>query len=200
MNNKVKKEIWEWIVCFVVAYVIYLVLNYFLGTISGVKQVSMYPTVKEGEKVVISRRILWNKEIKRGDIVTIEAPLSVDEKGLAVYRKYSGISWVIHNFMGIGKISYIKRVIALEGEHLYISEKGEVYIEDEKLEETYLTEDTTLRIGNVYDIVVPKGYVFVMGDNRDESKDSRTFGAIPLKKVEGKVGIRVWPLNKMGAI
>jgi signal peptidase I len=102
--------------------------------------------------------------------------------------------------MGIGKISYIKRVIALEGEHLYISEKGEVYIDDKKLEETYLTEDTTPRIGNVYDIVVPKGYVFVMGDNRDESKDSRTFGAIPLKKVEGKVGIRVWPLNKMGAI
>ncbi len=69
MNNKVKKEIWEWIVCFVVAYVIYLVLNYFIGTISGVKQVSMYPTVKEGEKVVISRRILWNKEIKREDVV-----------------------------------------------------------------------------------------------------------------------------------
>lgn len=200
MNNKVKKEIWEWIVCFVVAYVIYLVLNYFIGTISGVKQVSMYPTVKEGEKVVISRRILWNKEIKRGDIVTIEAPISVDEKGLSVYRKYSGISWVIHNFMGIGKISYIKRVIAVAGEHLYISEKGEVYINDKKIEENYLTEETTPRIGNVYDIVIPKGYVFVMGDNRDESKDSRTFGAIPLKKVEGKVGIRVWPLNKMGAI
>lgn len=200
MSKKIKKELREWIICFVVAYIIYLLINYFIGTISGIRQISMYPTAKEGEKVVISRRIFWNKKLKKGDIVTVEAPISADEKGMAIYEQHNRIGWFIYNIIGIGKTNYIKRVIALEGEHLYISEQGEVYINDEKLDETYLTEATTPRIGSVYDIIIPKGHVFLMGDNRTESKDSRVFGAVPVNKVNGKVKIRIWPLNKMGAI
>lgn len=200
MNKKIKKEIGEWLICFVIAYVIYLILNYFVGTISGIKQASMYPTAKEGEKVVISRRILWSKKIKKGDIVTLESPDGTSKKGLAEYNKHNGISWFTYNILGIGKTSYIKRVIAVEGEHIYISEEGEVFIDDEKLEETYLTEEETLRIGEIYDIKVPKGYVFLMGDNRDDSKDSRVFGVVPLSKINGKVKVRIWPLNKIGAI
>lgn len=200
MKRKIGKEILEWVICFVVAYVIYLIVNYFIGTVSGIKQSSMYPTAKDGEKVLISRRVLWNKEIKRGDIVTIEAPLGLGEEGLAEYSKHKGLGWFSYHVMGIGKKSYIKRVIALEGEHLVIAEDGKIYIDDEKLEEDYLTEENTPRLGDVYDIIVPEGYVFVMGDNREGSKDSREFGAVPVDKIEGKVGIRIWPLNKIGAL
>lgn len=203
MKNKWIKETVEWIVCFVIAYVIYLVLNYFVGTIAGVKQSSMYPTSKEGDRVLISRRVLFNKSLSRGDVVIVEAPLETEDNtsGRAQYEERKGLSYFTYKVMGLGKRSYIKRIIALPGEHIYISEEGDVYVDDKLLEEKYLVEGLkTPRMGDVYDVVVPEGYVFVMGDNREGSKDSRSFGAIPIDKVEGKVVIRIWPLNKIGKL
>lgn len=197
------KETLEWVLCFVIAYAIYLVINYFIGTIAGVKQSSMYPTSKEGDRVVISRRILFNKSINRSDVVIIEAPIDVElnETDFAVYEEKSGLAYFIYNIMSIGKRSYIKRVIGLPGEHLYISEQGAVYINDEVLNEPYLVEGLkTPRAGNYYDIQIPEGYIFVMGDNREGSKDSRELGLIPIDKVEGKVVTRIWPLNKIGSL
>lgn len=203
MKNKWIKEVGEWIICFIIAYAIYLVLNYFVGTIAGVKQSSMYPTSKEGDRVLISRRVLFNKSLSRGDVVIVEAPLDTEDNTskIAQYEERKGLNNFVYKVMGFGKKSYIKRIIALPGEHIYISEQGDVYINDELLEEKYLVEGLkTPRLGDVYDTVVPEGYVFVMGDNREGSKDSRAFGAIPIDKVEGKVIIRIWPLNQIGSI
>ena len=203
MKTNWLKEIGEWILCFIIAYAIYLVINYFLGTIAGVKQSSMYPTSKEGDRVLISRRVLFNKSINRSDIVIIEAPMdsNSDDNIYANYQKKTGLSYFTYNIMGIGKRSYIKRVIGLPGEHLYISEQGDVYINDKILEEPYLVNGLkTPRTGAYYDVEIPKGYVFVMGDNREGSKDSRELGLIPIEKVEGKVIVRIWPLNKIGKI
>ena len=107
----------------------------------------------------------------------------------------------IYNVLEIGKISYIKRVIALPGEHIEIK-NGKVYINDKELEEEYIadTVKTESMEGSFYDLVVPEGTVFVMGDNRTGSSDSRMFGCIPYEKIEGKVVFRFWPLNKMGVI
>ena len=92
-----------------------------------------------------------------------------------------------------------RKVIYLPGEHIYIAETGEVYIDDKLLDEPYLVEGLkTPRMGDYYDVEIPEGYVFVMGDNREGSKDSRELGLIPIEKVEGKVVIRIWPLNKIG--
>ena len=201
MKNGWIKEILEWVLCFIIAYAIYLVINYFIGTIAGVKQSSMYPTSKEGDRVVISRRVLFNKSINRSDVVILEAPLDVEnnEEDIAVYEDKTGLDYFVYNIMGIGKRSYIKRVIGLPGDHLYIAETGEVYINNEVLEEPYLVEGLkTPRTGNYYDIHIPEGYVFVMGDNREGSKDSRELGLIPIDKIEGKVLTRIWPLNKIG--
>ena len=187
--------------CFIIAYAIYLVLNYFIGTIAGVKQASMYPTAKEGDRVLISRRVLFNKDIQRSDVVIVEAPLEgIEQKdNFAVYQERTGMSYFTYKVMGIGKKSYIKRVIGLPGEHILISEIGEVYIDGTILNEPYLVKDLkTPRMGNHYDVQIPEGYVFVMGDNREGSKDSREFGLIPLDRIEGKVVTRIWPLNKLG--
>lgn len=197
------KEIVEWVVCFIIAYAIYLIINYFIGTIAGVKQASMYPTCKDGDRVIISRRTLFNKKINKGDIVIVEAPIDVEEKQneYAVYENKTGMDFFTYNIMGLGKKSYIKRVIATGGDHIYISETGEVYINDELQQEEYLTEGLkTPRLGDFYDVIVPEGYAFLMGDNRKGSKDSREFGIVPLSKIEGKVWIRIWPLNKIGKI
>lgn len=205
MKNKVIREIIDWVVCIIIAYVLYLIINYFFGTVSGVKQSSMYPTAKNGDKLVISRRIIKQKEVKRGQIVTLEAPVfepGIEIKdNIALYPEYKGINSFTYYVMGIGKKSYVKRIIALEGEHLFISEDGKVYINNELLEEEYLNKDVnTIRSGEFYDLTVPEGCVFVMGDNREGSADSRLFGAVPVDKLEGNVLCRIWPLNKIGKL
>lgn len=203
MKNTWIKETVEWIVCFIIAYAIYLVINYFIGTIAGVKQSSMYPTCHEGDRVVIGRRILYNKTLKRGDIVIVESPTVTENNTntIATYDEKTGFAKFAYSVIGIGKMSYIKRVIGLPGEHLFISEDGYVYINGEKLDESYLPEGTiTPRLGAVYDVQIPEGYVFCIGDNRAGSMDCRMFGAVPMNKVEGKVIGRIWPLNKLGNI
>lgn len=204
IKNKVVKEIVEWLLCFVIAYVIYLVINNIFGTVAGIKQSSMYPTCKEGHKVLISRRLIYNRDVNVGDIVILEAPTeSAPSEGSSVtafYLERKGIESFIYNIMGIGKRSYIKRVIAVGGDHLYIDENGKVYVNDILQKEDYLTEQYTPITGDYYDVVVPDGHVFVMGDNRQGSMDSREFGCIPLNKVDGKVVCRVWPLNAIGKI
>ena len=77
---------------------------------------------------------------------------------------------------------------------------GNVYVNDQKQNEVYLDGVKTPRRGDFYDVTVPEGYVFVMGDNRAGSSDSREFGCIPLEKVEGRVKIRIWPLSQIGKI
>lgn len=78
---------------------------------------------------------------------------------------------------------------------------GKVFLNNEELQENYLTVNTTTeRTGLFYDLIVPKGYVFAMGDNRAKSMDCREFGCIPIKKIESKALIRFWPINKLGNI
>ena len=75
---------------------------------------------------------------------------------------------------------------------------GKVYLNGEELKEDYLSKDISTLPVNYSEITVPEGYVFVMGDNRPHSTDSRTFGCIPLEKIESKVVLRFWPLNTWG--
>ena len=75
-----------------------------------------------------------------------------------------------------------------------------VYINNIELDEPYLGEGTFSLPGNIHDIVVPDNHVFVLGDNRSDSKDSRRFGCVPVEKIESKVWIRFWPLSKFGKV
>ena len=202
-EKSVPREILSWVICIVSAFVIALLIKYFIFTPTLVRQGSMTPTILDGERVLINRLVrTFNMEIKRGDIVTLEKPSSeADETQIAKYDTIRGLkNKFVYYVLELTKTSYIKRVIGLPGEHVYIA-NGEVYINDEKLDEPYLTEGLeTPRRGVFYDVQVPEGCIFVMGDNRTGSLDSRDFGCIPLDKVEGRVSIRIWPLNKFGKV
>lgn len=209
MNDKLK-DVLEWIVCIVVAVVLALVIRYFVGTPTVVKQVSMYPTLKQNDRLLLNRVVRTMKKTpERGDIITFQAPLdqvSFDENSvIAQYEdqsKWGIFKKFVYNVLEIGKISYIKRVIALPGEHIVIKD-GCVYINDKELVEDYLQDDvvtTALGGGEYIDLVVPENCLFVMGDNRPGSKDSRYFGCIPVEKIESKVVIRFWPLNMFGKV
>ena len=206
------KDIFEWIYCFVIAVVVALLIKYFVGTPTVVKQTSMFPTLKQNERLILNRLTrTFDKAPERGDIVTFEAPskmeYSTDEidydNPVAVYNhKIEGIfSKFSYYVIEFSKVSYIKRVIGLPGDHVEIKD-GKVYLNGELLEENYLDNnvETTSLEGLFTDVIVPEGTVFVMGDNRSHSADSRRFGCIPMDKLEGTVSFRIWPLNKLGKV
>ena len=212
MNEKVK-DILEWILCIVIALVLALLIRYYIGTPTIVKQVSMKTTLLQDDRLILNR---WGRTTKklpeRGDIITFEAPTnarwSKEEQDLsnpiAKYENEPSNIWesLVHNVLEWGKESYIKRVIALPGEHVEIKD-DKVYINGEELQEDYLQPGVVTNMGDfgVYsDFVVPENCVFAMGDNRTQSTDCRVFGCIPLEKIEGKVWIRFWPLNKFGHV
>lgn len=212
-KKKIAKEILNWIICIVIAIVLALIIKYFLFTPTIVKQSSMYPTLKEDQRLILNRVGRTFKQMpKRGDIITFEAPsvtyrtkddtdlsnpiaIFTDTKDMSLKEMFD------YNILETTKISYIKRVIGLPGDHVQIKE-GKVFVNDEELQEDYLqpgivTDDME---GIFSDIIVPENTVFAMGDNRNSSVDCRVFGCIPLDKIEGEVVIRFWPLNEFGFV
>ena len=210
MNDKIK-NILEWIYCIIIAVVIAILIKYFVGTPTIVKQTSMWPTLEQNDRLILNRLPrTFGKMPERGDIITFEAPSNNDtgllatdiENPVAKYDNEPTTWWgkFIYDVLEIGKESYIKRVIALPGEHVEIKE-GKVYINGEELDEPYLKDDViTEPTGVLNDFIVPENTVFAMGDNREGSKVCRAFGCIPLEKIESKVVIRFWPLNKFGKV
>ena len=209
MNPKLKEAL-EWVYCIIIALVLAMLFRYFIGTPTIVKQVSMYPTLVQDERLWLNR---WGRTTKtlpeRGEIITFEEPAKITyteseidmNNPVAEYEERTGFSWFVHNFLEIGKRSYIKRVIALPGEHVEIKDGG-VYINGEKLQEDYLQDGIVTDVTGVgfSDFTVPENCVFAMGDNRNHSTDCRSFGCIPLEKIESTVAIRIWPLNKWGKV
>ena len=204
------KEILEWIYCIVIALVLAMLFRYFIGTPTIVKQVSMYPTLVQNQRLWLNRWGRTTKTLpKRGQIITFEEPAKTNyteseldkENPVAKYNKKTGVRWFVNNVLEIGKRSYIKRVIALPGEHVQIKD-GKVYINEQEFEEPYLQSGIVTDIMGVGydDFVVPENCVFAMGDNRNHSTDCRAFGCIPLEKIESTVAMRIWPLDKWGKV
>ncbi len=215
MNEETKaklKDVFEWIYCIVIAVALALLIRYYVGTPTIVQQTSMFPTFKQNERLLLNRIYRTTHTVpKRGEVITFESPSltyvepeNADINNPVAKYEYEPSGWFakfIYNVLEINKTSFIKRVIALPGEHLEIKD-GKVYINGEELKEDYLVEGviTDSSSGAFYDIIVPEGTVFVMGDNRQHSSDSRRFGCIPYDKIESKVWLRFWPLSEFGVI
>lgn len=210
--NPIIKEILEWILCFIIAIVLALTVRFFIGTPTIVQQPSMYPTLKPNNRLWLNR---WDRTTKtlpeRGDIITFQAPSTIflsenqinTQNPVALYEK-DPEGWFgkfIFYVLEINKTSYIKRVIALPGEHVQITD-GNVYINGQKLQEDYLQSGivTDVDVNGYSDFIVPENCIFAMGDNRTKSTDCRAFGCIPLEKIESRVFIRIWPLNVFGRV
>lgn len=204
--NKTVKEIIEWGLCIIVAVTLGLTLKYYVGTPTIVKHTSMHPTLKPNERLVLNRLYRTFQDTpKRGEIITFEAPSKQAESAenpVAIYSQNTEGLWnsFAYYVLEIGKTSYIKRIIGLPGEHVQIKD-GKVFINGELLEEPYLEDSVyTTENGEYVNVTVPEDCIFVMGDNRSVSMDSRSFGCVPISKIEGKVVIRFWPLDKWGGL
>ena len=172
----------------------------------------MYPTLQEGQRLWLNRTYrITGKKPQVGDIVTFESPSiskslfnpeTVNQNNpVAIYDDVTGgINKFVYYTLEITKTSFIKRVIALEGQHVVISDNT-VYVNGKILDESaYLAKDVVTESKVFNDFIVPEGYIFCMGDNRGKSTDCRELGCIPLEKIEGIISFRFWPFDVFGKI
>ena len=199
------KDLLDWLLCIMAAFIIALVVRFYVGTPTVVKSISMQPTLYEGQRLILNRLPrTFHQELKRGQIITFEKPSSLttdSSKAKYEYEPSTIFGKFSYYVLEINKTSYIKRVIGLAGDHIVIK-NGKVYVNDEELKEDYLQKGMSTEAQNpeLTDFVVPEGYVFAMGDNRTGSTDCRAFGCVPLDKVESVVWIRFWPFDQFGEI
>ena len=169
-------EIMEWVKTILLSIAIAFIITLFVRP-TLVKGYSMYPTLEPNNYLVINKIPYTLGEPSRGDIVVFKSHLLTDdgrEKDL------------------------IKRVIAIPGDHLKI-DSGRVYVNDVELDESYINGSFTR--GDL-DITVPEEKIFVMGDNREKSLDSRDsrVGPVNLGMIRGKVLVRLFPFDEIGSV
>ncbi|MGG7620888.1 signal peptidase I [Bacillus coreaensis] len=178
MSDTTKKEVYSWFKSIVFAFIVAFICRHFLFSPAIVYGESMLPTFQEHDRLLVSKV----SDIQRFDLIVFNAPDS-DER-------------------------YIKRVIGLPGDQVEVKDDT-LYINGKPMEEPFLedikkdlvlnklTGDFTLEelTGKS---VVPDGALFVMGDNRLHSKDSRFFGPIPVSSLIGEVKVQIYPLRKIG--
>lgn len=195
--KKVLIEVLDYIKIILIALIITNLLNVFVFTLSQVRQSSMEPTLIENHQLIVEKVSYAFSSPKRGDIIVFIDELEVDNSIPAKFKRlYEDMFAKISRQEG--HLRLVKRVIGVPGDTIDIKE-GLVFINGKQLDETYLTVPTSAK-SLTYPLVVPEGNYFCMGDNRTVSYDSRDFGAVPLEKIEGKVILRFWPINKFGLV
>jgi len=166
----------EWVVIIGGAFLVAFVVKTFLIQAFFIPSGSMLPTLHEDDRVLVNKLSYDLHDVHRGDLVVFERP----ENEAAGQIK-----------------DLIKRVVGLPGERIE-SRDGDVYIDGDLLEEPYLADgaETT----GLEPQTVPEGHVFVMGDNRGDSMDSRVFHAIDEDLIVGRAFVRVWPLPDLSLL
>ena len=170
------KDMYDWVQCLIVALIICVVFFAFFVRIIDVVGTSMNPTLNNSDKMLVSG--LFYKP-KVGDVVVFKKDEYNPNKAL------------------------VKRVIAVEGQEINIDfANGLVYVDGEVIEEAYINEATQKKLDFIGPQTVPEGCVFVMGDNRNASTDSRDkrIGMVDERLIIGKVYMVIYPLSEFGVV
>ncbi len=196
------REIRDWVVAILVAVVVVACLKTFFFELMKVDGRSMEPTLENGQNLVLTK---LGYKPKHGDIVVVDANYKKRQAVLQTldsdFEKFRlNYDYFYQKKRGLAPLRYIKRVIGLPGDKIFIDNNGNVYRNDELLVENYIKGTTEPYFMEHNPYIVEENRVFVMGDNRENSADSRSplVGTIPYEAVLGKSGIRVWPINKIG--
>lgn len=171
---RARRELYDWIQSLMMALIICVILFIFFIRVIDVNGASMNPTLANGDKMLVSD-LLYKPQ--RGDVVVFKTDSYDPDKAL------------------------VKRVIAVEGQEINIDfEHGIVYVDGTPIEERYINELTYTKLDFIGPKTVPEGCVFVMGDNRNASTDSRKkeIGMVDERMILGRVYCVLFPLSKLG--
>ena len=168
----------------VLTLVIFFVIQTFVAQPYQVKQQSMERTLEPGQYVLVDKLTPRVDTYKRGDIVVFKPPPD----------------WVQPD-----NTPFIKRVIGVGGDTVEVRDDGKVYVNDIALNEPYLFEDDGVAEPTDADPerdswTIPDGELFLMGDHRSNSADSRAFGSVPVDNVIGRAWLRYWPMDTFGIL
>lgn len=168
------REAVEWVVCILAAVALALLFNTFVAQLVVVEGSSMIPTLQDRERMLVTRSTYRLRMPMRGEVVVTHYPDPDDPE------------------------NYVKRVVGLPGDTVEIAD-GTLYVNGQAVDEPYLGEPMNR---DFEQITVPDGCVFVLGDNRNISRDSRyaDVGPVPLNRLLGEVHAVVWPLSQMRMI
>ncbi len=172
-SNSLGEEAKDWVVSIVAAVVMALLIRTFIVELYIVDGPSMRPTLQHEERLIVNKFIYRVRNPEKGEILIFKYPRDTSR-------------------------DFIKRVIATGGDTIEIKD-GRVYVNDQMLKEDYILEKTRTEYPKV---TVPEGTVFVMGDNRNNSDDSRfaDVGFVPLDLIKGKAVVVFWPLDNMQSL
>jgi signal peptidase I len=171
-KEKIFKEILSYLLVIMGAAAFSISVRIFIFEPFTIPTPSMVPTLQIGDKVIVSKLAFKIKPIKRGDLIVFHSSIGKD---------------------------LVKRVIAVEGDEITLTDSGDVYINSEKINEEYILKDYNISYMNET-IVVEKDKVFVMGDNRNNSYDSRYLGSISKEDIFGEVVFIYLPLARFGRV
>lgn len=168
------KSIWrDWILPLIVAVVLALTIRTFVAEARYINSESMVPTLRVNDRVFVDKIFYKMKGIERQDVIIFAPPPQAHTRD-----------------------DYIKRVLGLPGDEVEIRD-GMLFINGEAVEEIYLAEPME---GSYGPVVVPEGQFFVLGDNRNNSSDSRAWGFVPIENVKGKAILRFYPFERFGIL
>jgi signal peptidase I len=157
------------------AIVLFLIIKTFFLESRYVPTPSMVPTIQIQDRFLLNKTAYWFKTPERYQIVIFKPPAQAGAKD-----------------------DFVKRIIGLPGETIKVH-KGVVYINGKPLEEPYITPDRA-PIMEFSSYIIPDDHVFMMGDNRNNSQDSRFWGPLPIENIKGEAWWRFWPVNRMGIV
>lgn len=171
MKAELKKEGLEWLKAIVIALLLVILVRTFFISSYVVKGSSMLPTLEDGNKLIVNKLVYHIGDLERFDVIVFHATEQDD---------------------------YVKRIIGLPGDTVEYT-NGQLYINGKLHEEEYLEDFGAAGTDETgeFKVFVPEGKLFVLGDNRKDSRDSRDFGFVDIDNVVGKVNLRYWPLNEI---
>ena len=185
----------------VIAFVLALLIKSFLVPAFFIPSESMLPTLKPGDRVLVNKVVKHLHPPRRFDVIVFQNPHPGRQPDRGVISGF--FHWITEG-LGIStpeNEDFIKRVIGLPGDTVEERANGDIYVNGHRLVEPYLNGPKDVRPQGLGPWHVPKGDLFVLGDNRTNSNDSRFgLGYIPLDKVVGKAFVIIWPPSRFGGI
>jgi signal peptidase I len=180
----------------VVALVVAVLVKTFLVQAFFIPSGSMHDTLLEGDRVMVNKLAYRFGDPGRGDVIVFDNPQNSNGDGETIFG-----ALVRHVTESLGLSSpdsaLIKRIIAVGGETIEIRQ-NQVFVDGVALDEPYVKEGS--RMPRYGPFTVPEDHVFVMGDNRSQSTDSRVFGPVPEGSIVGRAFVRVWPPSRWGGL
>ena len=187
-HRSTTRSIIEWIAVIGGALIVALVIKTFLIQAFYIPSGSMETTLEIGDRVLVNKLSYRVHDVNRGDLVVFEAAEGEGDCGQPVNQAAATAA-------EDGIKDLIKRVIGLPGD-VVEGRDNQLLVNDRILVEPYLDEGVTT--SDFEPVTIPEGCIWVMGDNRGDSRDSRSFGPIDEDHIVGRAFVRVWPLTNLG--